>query len=124
MRFYFRQIPLHLAPAVPERVIRIGVERSLERAHPVFEIHNEKLLLDHARGIVERQQIRERIGVALGLRQDSVARFQRRAACPLGKSCSERGCPQPQRHGACDGFQIRAETSKRAANINCCREDK
>ena len=57
----------HLAPAVPQRVVGVGVERSLERPHAVLQMHLEQALLDRRRGIVERQQVGERVGVAFGL---------------------------------------------------------
>ena len=37
----FRQVTLHFAPAIPKRIVGIGMERPLEGTHPVFEVHDE-----------------------------------------------------------------------------------
>jgi hypothetical protein len=36
------------------------MKRSLERAHAMFQVHHEELLLDHGRSIVKCQEVRER----------------------------------------------------------------
>lgn|ERR1035438_4295945 len=37
----FGQVTLHFAPAIPERIIGVGVERALECPHPVLQEHYE-----------------------------------------------------------------------------------
>ena len=51
------QILDHLAPPVPQRIVRIIVERTLERPHVVSQVHSEKVLLDHGRRVMEGQQL-------------------------------------------------------------------
>lgn len=36
-----REVPLHLAPAIPQGIVGICVKRSLESSHTVFQIHDK-----------------------------------------------------------------------------------
>ena len=54
-----RQVTLHLAPAIPQRIIRVGMKCALKRPHSMFEEHHKQLLLDDRGCVVESQQIRE-----------------------------------------------------------------
>ena len=49
LRLDLDEVARHLAPPVPVRVVRVRVERALERAHAVLEEHDEQLLLDGRR---------------------------------------------------------------------------
>ncbi len=69
---YFRKIPLHLTPPIPEGIIGIRMESTLEGSHSVFEEHNKELLLNHARSIMKREQVGERVCIGLGLFQETV----------------------------------------------------
>jgi hypothetical protein len=53
------QAPLHLAPAIPQGIIRVGMESSLEGPHTVFKEHDKKLLFDRRWGIVEGEEVRK-----------------------------------------------------------------
>ena len=64
------QVLLHLAPAVPQRVVRVGVEGALEGPHAVLEVHGEEAILDGRRRVVEGEQVGKRVGVPLGLLED------------------------------------------------------
>lgn len=66
------EVLFHLAPAVPECIVRIGMECSLEGPHSVLQEHLMESMLDGCRGIVERQQVGEGKGVFLGLGQGAV----------------------------------------------------
>jgi hypothetical protein len=58
------QAALHLAPAIPHRIVRAGVECSLG-VLAMFQIHNKWFLLNHRGCIVERQQVRKGVVVLL-----------------------------------------------------------
>ena len=66
------QVANHLAPAIPQRIVRVGMERALEGAHAVFQVHLEQALFDRRRRIMEGQQIRKCVSVALRLRKNAV----------------------------------------------------
>ena len=68
----FGQVALHFAPTIPERIIWAGVEGTLESAHAMLEEHDEQLLLGHGGGIMKSEQIRERVWVVRGFREDTV----------------------------------------------------
>jgi hypothetical protein len=55
-----RQIPLHFAPSVPQRVIRARVKRPLECPHAVFQELHQQFLIRRRRRIMNCQQIRRR----------------------------------------------------------------
>jgi len=55
--FDFGEIAAHFAPALPERVIGIRMDGTLEGPHAVFHGHDEQLLLDYRRRIVEREHL-------------------------------------------------------------------
>jgi len=44
---------LHLAPSVPEGIVRVSVEGSLEGPHPVLQEHHEELLFNYRRALKE-----------------------------------------------------------------------
>ena len=68
----FGEVALHLAPAIPEGVIGTGVEGALERAHAVFEEHDEQFLFDDRGRIVKGQQEREGVGIVRGFGQHTI----------------------------------------------------
>ena len=55
--FDFGEIAAHFAAALPERVIAIRMERTLEGPHAVFHGHDEQLLLDYRGRIVESEHL-------------------------------------------------------------------
>ncbi len=57
------QILYHLAPPVPQSVVRVVVERSLKSPHAVLQVHLEQPQLDYGRRVLERQQIGEVVRV-------------------------------------------------------------
>ena len=68
----FGQIPLHLAPPVPQCVIIAAVERALERPHAMFEVHDEQLLLNDRGRVVKREQVGKCVCIVLRLLEDAV----------------------------------------------------
>ncbi len=67
-----RQIPLHLAPAIPHGVTGARMECSLEGPHSVLQIDDKQRLLGHGRAIVECREIRKRISVVAWFRKDAL----------------------------------------------------
>jgi len=49
---------LHLAPSIPQCIIRICMECPLKCPHPMFKKHDKKFLLNHCWSIMECKQIR------------------------------------------------------------------
>jgi hypothetical protein len=57
------QVLLHLAPAIPQGIVRICVKSALKRSHSMFHVHHKEFLLKFGGRVVECKDIRERIRI-------------------------------------------------------------